>query len=257
MRYVWDLYDDYFGRSAGPVTRALMPPVAAALRRWDRRTAAGVRHFVTISRFIADRIERAYRRLATVVYPPVDVSRFRIDETPGEYYLVVSALVPYKRVDLAVAACNRLHRRLVVVGTGPEAARLRSLAGPSVELLGARSDVEVADLYARCRALLFPSVEDFGIAPLEAMASGRPVIALGRGGALETVVPAGAAEPPTGVLFEGQTVDGLCAAMLRLDWEIDAFEPKALRRRAEQFDRSLFKERMESHLAACLAGRSC
>jgi glycosyltransferase involved in cell wall biosynthesis len=257
MRYVWDLYDDYFGRGAGLATRTLMPPVAAALRRWDRRTAASVHRFVAISRFIADRIERAYHRPATVIYPPVDVARFRIEEAPGEYYLVVSALVPYKRVDLAVDACRRLGRRLVVVGTGPEAARLRALGGTTVEFLGPRSDAEVADLYARCRALLFPAVEDFGIVPLEAMASGRPVIALGRGGALETVVPAGAAEPPTGVLFAQQSVDDLCAAMLRLEREIDAFEPKVLRRRAEQFDRSLFKDRMQSHLAECLEGRRC
>src|SRR5262245_39977326 len=187
MRYVWDLYDDYFVRFAGIPTRLLMPPLAAALRRWDRRTASRVRHFVAISRFVADRIRRAYGRSADVIYPPVDVSRFRIEETTGDYYLVVSALAPYKRVDLAVEAASRLGRRLVVVGTGPEERRLRPLAGPHVEFLGWRDDADVADLYARCRALIFPAIEDFGITPLEAMASGRPVIALGRGGALETV----------------------------------------------------------------------
>src|SRR4029453_10219424 len=151
---------------AGVLTRALMPPVAAWLRRRDRTTAAGVRRFVAISRFIAERIRRCYGRDADVIHPPVDVARFRIEEPAGDYYLVVSALTPYKRVDLAIEAANRRRSRLVVVGSGPEEARLRALAGPTVEFLGWRPDPEVAELYARCRALLFPSVEDFGITPL-------------------------------------------------------------------------------------------
>ncbi len=255
MRYVWDLYDEYFGPRAGLLTRALMPPVAAALRRWDRRTAAGVHHFVAISRFVADRIRRAYGREADVIYPPVDVSRFRLEESPGEFYLVVSALTPYKRVDLAVEAANRLRARLVVVGTGPEEKRLRQLAGPTVEFLGWRSDAEAAELYARSRALLFPTLEDFGITPLEAMAAGRPVIALGQGGALETVVPPGGAEPPTGLFFERQTVEDLVGAIRRLESGAVHFEPKALRKRAEAFDRPLFKERIQSYIRAKIAER--
>ena len=253
MRYVWDLYDEYFGPAAGPLARILMPPVAAALRRWDCRTAAGVRHFVAISRFVADRIRRAYGREAEVIHPPVDVARFRIEESPGDFYLVVSALTPYKRVDLAVEAANRLRRRLLVVGTGPEARRLEAMAGPSVEFLGWRDDVRVADLFARCRAFVFPTLEDFGITPLEAMASGRPVIALGQGGARETVVPPGGADPPTGLLFERQTVDGLIGAIREFEGDPGRFEPKALRRRAEAFDRPLFKERVKSYLDARLA----
>jgi len=252
MRYVWDLYGEYFGARAGPLTRAVMPPLAAWLRRWDRRTAAGVHHFVAISRFVADRIRRAYGRPAEVIYPPVDVARFRVEEGPGDFYLVVSALTPYKRVDLAVAAASRLGRRLVVVGSGPEEARLRSLAGPTVELLGWRDDAEIALLYSRCRALLFPTVEDFGITPLEAMASGRPVIALGQGGALETVVGPGGGEPATGIFFERQSVEDLAEAIQRFESDSPRFEPKALRRRAEAFDRPLFKERIEQYLAARL-----
>ncbi len=255
MRYVWDLYDEYFGPRAGLLTRALMPPVAAALRRWDRLTAAGVHHFIAISRFVADRIRRAYGRDADVIYPPVDVSRFRLEESPGEFYLVVSALTPYKRVDLAVEAANRLRARLVVVGTGPEEKRLRQLAGPTVEFLGWRSDAEAAELYARSRALLFPTLEDFGITPLEAMAAGRPVIALGQGGALETVVPPGGAEPPTGLFFERQTVEDLVGAIRRLESGAVHFEPKALRRRAEAFDRPRFKERIQSYIRAKIAER--
>ena len=250
MRYVWDLYDEYFGPRAGLATRLLMPRVAAALRRWDRATAAGVHHFVAISRFVADRIRRNYGRSADVIYPPVDVARFRIEESPGEFYLVVSALTPYKRVDLAVEAANRLGCRLVIVGSGPEEARLRALAGPTVELYGWRDDAETAELYARCRALIFPTLEDFGITPLEAMAAGRPVIALGQGGALETVVPPGGSEPATGLFFERQTVEDLVAAIRRLEAGTERFEPKALRRRAESFDRAVFKERVERYVTA-------
>jgi len=256
MRYVWDLYDDYFGPRAGLAARLVMPPVATWLRRWDRRTAAGVHHFVAISRFVADRIRRVYGRAADVIYPPVDVSRFRVDEAPGEFYLVVSALTPYKRVDLAVEACNRLGRRLLVVGSGPEERRLRALAGPTVELLGWRDDIQTAELYARCRALLFPPLEDFGIAPLEAMAAGRPVIAFGEGGARETVVGPGEGEPPTGLFFARQTVEDLAGAIRRFEASGQPFEPKALRRRAEAFDRPLFRERIYAYLRARMEGRA-
>jgi len=252
MRYVWDLYDDYFGHRAGPLVRALMPPVASALRRWDRRSSARVDDFVAISRHVASRIHRWYGRSAEVIYPPVDVQRFDLaDGDAGDFYLVVSALVPYKRVDLAIEAVNRLGRRLVVVGSGPEERALRGVARPGVEFLGWRSDAEVADLYRRCRALLFPGVEDFGIVPLEAMAAGRPVVAFAAGGALETVVPPGTNAPPTGLFFDVQTVDALVDALRRLESGAIAFDPKALRARAEEFDRPRFRER----IAAFLHGR--
>ncbi len=251
MRYVWDLYDDYFGARAGRLVRVVMPPVAAWLRAWDRRTSARVDHFAAISRFIADRVRRCYARDAEVIYPPVDVSRFEMaDDREGDYYLVVSALVPYKRVDLAVAAAARLGRRLVVVGTGPEAGALRAQAGRGAEFLGWRGDDEIAALYRGCRALLFPGMEDFGIVPLEAMAAGRPVIAYGVGGACETVVPLGGDEPPTGVFFAEQTVAALVEAMTRFEAHADRFPPKALRARAELFDRPRFRARVAAWVRA-------
>jgi glycosyltransferase involved in cell wall biosynthesis len=258
MRYVWDLYGHYFGPRASVAARAVMPGLAAWLRWWDRRTAAGVHHFVAISSFIAERIARAYGRAADVIHPPVDVTRFRVEERPGDYYVVVSALTPYKRVDIAVEAATRLGRRLVVVGTGPEEGRLRALAGPTVHFLGWQDDGAVADLLAGCGALLFPPLEDFGIAPLEAMASGRPVIAYGAGGALETVVPPGAAGAPTGLLWTPQTVEALMAAMVRLEAGAVDFDPKALRRHAEAFDRPRFRDRIDRYLHGRLAEhRAC
>ena len=248
MRYVWDLYDDYFGRGAGRVVRALMPPVAAALRRWDRRTSS-VHHFVAISRHIADRIHRVYGRVADVIHPPVEVARFR-SAVAEDYYLVVSALTPYKRVDLAVTAATRLGRRLLVVGTGPEQDRLRRLAGPTVEFLGWRADPEVAQLYARCRAVLFTAFEDFGIVPLEAAAAGRPTIAFGHGGVLDTMTPLGGAEAPTAVFFDAQTVDALVGAIVRFERAeaARAFDPTVLRARAEAFDRPRFAARVAEYV---------
>jgi len=261
MRYVWDLYDDYFGARAGLLVRSVMPPVAAALRAWDRRTD-GVDAFVAISHHIADRISRVYGRSADVIHPPVDVARFSPAARVEDFYLVVSALVPYKRVDLAVAAATRLGRRLLVVGTGPEARRLAAAAGPTVEFLGWRSDAEVADLYARCRAVLFPAVEDYGIVPLEAAAAGRPTIALARGGALETMAGLEqTAAPPTAVFFAEQTAGALADAIGRFEAEARRFEPAALRAHAEQFDRPIFRRRVAEYVdgrwGEFLARRAC
>jgi glycosyltransferase involved in cell wall biosynthesis len=260
MRYVWDLYDDYFGARAGVAVRTLMPPIAAALRAWDRRTA-GVDAFVAISQHIAERIRRVYGRAADVIHPPVDVARFRPAARVDDFYLVVSALVPYKRLDLAVVAASQLRRRLLVVGTGPEEHRLRAAAGPTVEFLGWRSDAEVADLYSRCRAVLFPAVEDYGIVPLEAAAAGRPTIALGRGGVLETMIGLDAGAPPTAVFFYEQTVAAMADAMVRFEAASHRFEPAALRARAAQFDRPIFRRRIADYVEGCwsefLARRAC
>ena len=258
MRYVWDLEADY-ADGAGWLTRLALPPMAAALRRWDRRTE-GVHEFVAISRHISERIRRVYGRDAAVIYPPVDLDRFRIAPAVADYYLVVSALVPYKRVDLAVLAANRTGRRLLVVGHGPEEARLRALAGPTVTFLGWRSDAEVAQLYARCRAVLFPAVEDFGIVPLEAAAAGRPTLALAQGGALETMVGLDGGAPPTAVFFREQTADALAGAIATFEAAASRFEPKAIRAHAAQFDRPRFAQRIRDWVDgrwAVRGGRAC
>lgn len=247
MRYVWDLEDAY-AEGAGALTRLVLPPLAAALRRWDRRTD-GVGEFVAISSHIADRIRRAYARDAEVIHPPVDCARFRSAASVDDNYLVVSALVPYKRVDLAILAANRLGRRLLVVGQGPESRRLRALAGSNVTFLGWRSDAEVAELYARCRAVLFPAVEDYGIVPLEAAAAGRPTIALGRGGVLETMIGLDAGdEPPTAVFFREQTVDAVAEAIVAFERAETRFDPRALQARAARFDRPIFARRVQEYI---------
>jgi len=240
MRYAWFLPEDYFGRN--PVKRVLLAPFLAYLRRWDRRSSERVSRFLAISRTVARRIERAYERPAEVLYPPVDDEFYSPGDNRGEYFLVVSALVPYKRVDLAIAAFNRLKLPLLIVGSGPEQERLARLAGDGVELLGWRSDAEIRRLYRGCRALVFPGIEDFGIVPLEAMACGRPVIGLGRGGLTETVIPPenSEGEKPTGLFFREQTPDALTEAVREFIARERQFDPRAARERAEAFGRNRF-----------------
>jgi glycosyltransferase involved in cell wall biosynthesis len=234
-RYLWDLYHEY---TRGHRARALIAPVAHWLRMWDRMAADRVDHFVAISHEVAGRIKRHYNRDSEVVYPPVEVDRVIPSRRPPEdFYLVVSRLVGYKRVDLAIQAANRLRRRLLIVGDGPERRRLEAMAGRTVEFLGRRDDAEIADLYARCRAFLFPGFEDFGITPVEAQAAGRPVVAYGRGGVTETVV-----DEVTGVLFSEQTAESLVQGILRLE-ELN-IDSSTCRRNAERFASSEFRRRL-------------
>jgi len=245
MRYIWDQYDDYFGPGrAGLLTRLGMSVAAPALRRWDVRTASSPHHFVAISENVRERIRRIYGRTSDLIYPPVDTSRFSPGTHDDGYFLILSALVPYKRVDLAVEAFNRNGERLIIVGSGPEEERLRALAGPTIEFTGWRSEDEVREYYVRCRGVVFPGEEDFGIVPVEAMACGKAVIAYARGGALETVL-----EGPglrTGVLFTDQTVDSLLEAVVR--FRHTEFDPAAMRKFALTFDRELYKSRMREYV---------
>ncbi len=251
MRYVWDRYHDYFAPGkAGVLTQGAMAAAAPWLRRWDVASSRRVDRFVANSRYTSGLIRRLYGREAEVVYPPVETKRFYLCSEQDDYYLIVSALVPYKAVDLALEAFNRLKRPLWIVGSGPDERRLRQMAGPRIRFLGWVPYEDLPAYYARSRALIFPGVEDFGIAPLEAMASGRPVIAYGEGGALESVVPLDDPEgrPPTGLFFWPHTAEALIDAVRRFEAEGVRFDPPALRRHAEGFDRAVFKEKMRAFI---------
>ncbi len=248
MRYIWDQYSNYFGpgRASLPV-RAAMSAIVGGLRSWDVSTAANVGHFIANSRAVQERIRRLYNRESTVIHPPVDLRRFGESGGDGEFFLVVSALVPYKRIDLAVEALSSRGERLVIVGSGPEEKRLRSIAGKNVEFRGWVSEGELAECYARSKALIFPGEEDFGIAPVEAMACGKPVIAYSRGGALETVV-----EGRTGMFFKEQSAASLLDAVMR--FERISFDSSAIRSHAGQFGREICKERLVKYLGKTLDG---
>lgn len=248
MRYLWDKFDDYFGNPwqlGSWLMRALREP----LRRWDTETAARVTHFLAPSEYVRERIRRHYLRDALVIPPPVDWARYSvIERVPADFFLVVSALEPYKRVDIAIEACNRLRLPLKIVGKGTQEKRLRRLAGPTIEFLGWVPDTQLAALYSCARALLFPADEDFGIVPLEAMASGCPVIAFRKGGALETVV-----EGHTGIFFDEQTPESLAAAIEQL--ETFRFDEEFGRRHAQRFARETFMIRLAETIEK-LAGLS-
>jgi glycosyltransferase involved in cell wall biosynthesis len=246
MRYVWDLYPQYRA-AAGPMTRAAMSLTAPLLRQWDVSTSHRVDHFIANSAYVARRIERYYRREAHIVNPPVNLSRFTTAAEPGDYYLCAGQITPYKKIEIAVEACTRLGRRLVVIGTGADA-QLQRLAGPSVEFLGSVDDATMAHHFAHCRALLFPGVEDFGIVPLEVMASGRPVIAFAKGGALETVV-----DGSTGLFFHEQSTGSLIDAIGRFEATAGSFNPDVMQARARSFDTAVCRTRMAGLIDSLVA----
>jgi glycosyltransferase involved in cell wall biosynthesis len=241
MRYLWDLTHEY-RRNAGFAGRLGLDLFGTPLRMWDQATANRVDHFVANSRHVAARIWKFYRREARVIHPPVAVEDFRVKpEGPDDFYLFVGQLVPYKRARLAVEAFNRMGKRLVVIGAGEELAALRRMAGTTVEILGSQPFPTLVDHYARCRALVFPNEEDFGLVPVEAMASGRPVIAYNRGGATETVV-----DGETGILFDDASVDGLIAAVDRFEGAEGCFSVDRIVAHARNFSSVRFREAFQS-----------
>ncbi len=238
-RYVWQL-DAYVAREGlGALAQAGLRPLMAALRRWDYAAAQRVTHFIAISTEIRQRIARYYGRESVIIYPPVDTARFQPSATVEDYFLVVSRLIPYKRIDLAVQAATRLGVPLKVAGRGRDLEQLRALAGPTVEFLGYVPDDALPDLMARCKAFIFPGLEDFGITPVQAQAAGRPVIAYGGGGALDTVLPG-----VTGEHFTQPTVEALMAVMAGFD--AGRYRPARLRAHAERFDSGVFSAQITS-----------
>ncbi len=244
MRYLWFLPEEYFGRN--PLVRAALAPFFSSLKRWDAANSKRVDEFFAISKHVAQRIERVYRRPSRVIYPPVDAEFFRPGGAGRGYFLIVSALVPYKRIDLALRAFRRLGLPLKVVGSGPLQKKLQALSGPETEFLGWLDPDSLRDCYRGCRGLIFPGEEDFGIVPLEAMACGRPVIGLGAGGLLETVKPHRAEDRSgaTGVFFYDRSEASLEGAV-RYFLEHEAeFDPSAIRSRALLFSRDIFKRNL-------------
>jgi glycosyltransferase involved in cell wall biosynthesis len=253
MRYAWDQFDSYFGPAQVGATRsALLRPVLARLARWDRDTAGRVDRYVANSHYVAGRIRRYYNRGSTVVYPPVDTAFYRPEPavSPEPFLLAVSALVPYKRLDLAIRAAAAVRRPLTVVGRGPEEARLRALAastGSDVTFTGWLEDEQIRDLYRRAAAVVMPGVEDFGMVPVEAQACGRPVVALAEGGALESIV-----DGVTGALVPEASVEAFAEAFERVT--ATAFDAAVIRAHAESFGKDRFQRDFQHVIAAAVSG---
>lgn len=244
MRFVWDR-DRYLEKEPIPfLLRPFLGLVLYALKKWDLHTNTGVDQFVGISEHIRKRIKAAYGREAKVLYPPVEVDSFVVSQDRGDYYLVVSRLNAYKRIELAIETCEKMGRSLKIVGKGPFESELRRGAGSHTEFLGSLSFEELKSVLSRARAFIFPGEEDFGIAPVEAMAAGRPVIALAAGGALETVV-----EGETGVFFKEPTVACLSEAMEK--FERMTFHPNRIRHQAEKFSRATFVRGIREIVGHC------
>jgi glycosyltransferase involved in cell wall biosynthesis len=235
MRYAWDQFDVYFGpERVGRWPSALLRPILARLARWDRDTSHRVHRYLAISQHVARRIGLYYNRQSAIVYPPVDTEFFTPDSSPVRpRFLIVSALVPYKRIELAMTAARRAGVALTVVGDGPERPELERLAGGGIELAGRKTDEEVRELYRTSVATILPGEEDFGIVPVEAQACGRPVVALGRGGALDTVVPG-----VTGLLVPDLSVESMAASLSEA--AARTWDSAVIRRHAEQFSRAAF-----------------
>lgn len=240
MRWVWRSEEYTRREKHGRISRLLLDASLGSLRKWDLRASERPDHYIANSRAVARRIENTYRRHAEVIPPPIEVNRFQPSgRPPDDYYLVLSRLIAYKRIDLAVAACTKLSRRLIIVGEGPERHHLQKLAGPTIEFVGRQSDAAVNEYAANCQALLFTGEEDFGMAPLEVNAAGRPVIAYKAGGALETVN-----EGLNGIFFEKPDVDALAEAIL--SFEKEQWNSSAIRAHAFTFDRNVFSQRIRA-----------
>jgi len=255
-RYLWDSHDS-FKKSLPWAIQPAFSITAGYLRRWDFSAAQRVNRFIANSSHVAGRIKSFYQRESTVIYPPVNTASAYVDRNIGDYYLHVGRLVEHKRIDLLIQACNRLERKLVIVGKGRVDNKLRALAGPTIEFLGRVDDALLPQLYAKSRALLFAAEEDFGIVPLEAQSYGRPVIAYAKGGSLESVLPYGHSPHPTGIHFDEQTAQSVCEAILKFESVEHVFDPLVIRAFAQRFDTSVFTQRMREFISMSLEGMAC
>jgi glycosyltransferase involved in cell wall biosynthesis len=246
MRYLYDSFESYRA-TMNPLTRALFTLSVPRVRRADLKASRRVTHFVANSQYVAARIQRLYARTADVVHPPIDLHRGRLNPT-GDHYLAAGRLVPYKRTDLMIRACQKLGRSLRIAGTGPELEQLKRIAGPETTFLGALPTDALWDEYSRCRALLFAADEDFGMVPLEAQSCGRPVIAYGHGGSLETVRGAEDDAAPTGLFFAEQTAESMADAILRFEARESSFSPAAAQAHAATFATPIFLASMRQQI---------
>lgn len=240
MRYAWELRDDYT-KGMGKLKRRLVKILLHYMRIWDLASASRVDYFIANSTEVQKRIKKHYKRDSVVINPPVRCDLFNISETDGDYYFVISRLVGYKRFDLAVQACSELGKKLIVIGEGPEKERLEKLASENVTFLGRQPDEVVKKYMAECKALLFPGEEDFGIVPVEAQACGRPVIAYGKGGVIDTVI-----DGKTGVYFTEQTVESLKEAIIK--FEKMKFNKNEIRKHALEFDEKVFQNKIKEYI---------
>ena len=248
-RFLWDYHRYVQNEQIGLAAQLLINTQLSRLRTWDQAASHRTDMWISTSRYVEARLRKVYRKSSTVIAPPIDINRFKLGRGRGEYFLMLMRLVGWKRPDVIVDACSRLGVDLVVAGDGRELARLRERAGPSVRFFGRANDEQIRRLYQDCRALILPSEEDFGITPLEAMASGRPVIAYGRGGVLDTVVPG-----VTGMFFDEQTPESVMDAIMIFD--DDAFDPAVLRRHAIRYDRVAWRARIRREAETAIAAQS-
>lgn len=242
MRYAWEFYNEYMSREKmGKIKKLLIKYIMNYIRIWDRTSADRVDYYIANSKNVAKRIYKHYGIEADVIHPPVKGSYFNISDVDEDYFLMVSRLVPYKRVDLAVEVFNELGLPLVVIGGGSQLEYLKSIAKPNVKIMGRQSDEVIKEHYSKCRAFIFPGEEDFGITPLEAQASGRPVIAFGKGGALETVI-----NGKTGLFFKEQTKESLKNSILK--FQNIKWDKHEIRKHALKFDEEIFKEKINTYI---------
>ena len=256
MRYAWKFFNVYFSKES-PLKKLFISFVIDRLKKWDLRTNNSVDNFIAISDNIKKRIKQYYSVDSDVIYPPVDTDKDEIDSQDKGYYLIVSALVPYKRVDLAVRAFNKTEKDLVIIGDGGDLAGLKKIAGKNIKFLGWVGDKELKKYYAGCRGLIFPGEEDFGIVPVEAQSYGKPVIAYGAGGALETVIPVDEdSSRPTGVFFNEQTSVSLNCAIELYETQMHLFDKDEIKKNAQKFSRDRFKREIDVYVNKRLALRS-